>query len=78
MWKFCQIFANQSLIEFKTSETLNFLIPESLEKCLHITAFKSLPFINSSRWFCFAVLYANQYVYSHITYYYLIKTFIVW
>ncbi|CAH8670863.1 unnamed protein product [Schistosoma haematobium] len=48
MWKFCQIFANQSLIEFKTSETLNFLIPESLEKCLHITAFKSLPFINSN------------------------------
>ncbi|CAH8679932.1 unnamed protein product [Schistosoma rodhaini] len=48
MWKFCQIFANQSLIEFKTSETLNFLIPESLEKCLHITAFKSLPFTNSN------------------------------
>ncbi|CAH8659219.1 unnamed protein product [Schistosoma bovis] len=48
MWKFCQIFANQSLIEFKASETLKFLIPESLEKCLHITAFKSLPFINSN------------------------------
>ncbi|CAH8575904.1 unnamed protein product [Schistosoma turkestanicum] len=50
MWKFCQISANQSILDWKTpsSETLNFLIPESLEKRLHITAFKSLPFINSN------------------------------
>nr|AAW24575.1 SJCHGC05104 protein [Schistosoma japonicum] len=48
MWKFCQIIANQSLLESKTSETLNFIMPESSEKSLHITAFKSLPFINSN------------------------------
>ncbi|KAK4474698.1 hypothetical protein MN116_001826 [Schistosoma mekongi] len=34
--------------ESKTSETLNFIMPESSEKSLHITAFKSLPFINSN------------------------------
>ncbi|CAH8645547.1 unnamed protein product [Heterobilharzia americana] len=47
MWKFCQISTNQSG-ESKPSEVLSFLIPQSPEKCLYITAFKSLPFVTSN------------------------------
>ncbi|CAH8871195.1 unnamed protein product [Trichobilharzia szidati] len=47
MWKFCQIYTNQSN-ESKPSESLTFLVPESSDKCLHISAFNALPFTPSN------------------------------